>query len=397
MIRPGLVGLGVLVAAALAAAQSPTADSQRLFPMTMTWSVDLGAEPVAAPVADAARVYVALRSGQVVARSRVDGREVWSVDLATRLPIAADGALLFVAADGAIHALRVGDGAAAWSAHVGTLPAPFLVRAGWLIAGIGERTIVALRARDGQPIWLREVAAPLASAPEIEGRRVYLPLADGRLVALQIERGEPVWERRLNGTPGGVLALEDRVYVGATDNFLYCLASRTGEVLWRWRTAADVAQPPVVDERRLYFVSFDNVLRALDHRTGVQRWKRPLLARHVGGPQVVTGVVMVTLPVSKLYFYLGEDGKPAAAIGLPAPMVAAPTPVEPTPWGGRLFVVTSDTPGDAWLHALGPGDDPPLVPLTQLPGRVLRPEVLPPTRGRPAKLPALPALPPRGG
>jgi fructose-1,6-bisphosphatase I len=37
-----------------------------------------------------------------------------------------------------------------------------------------------------------------------------------------------------------VLALDARLYVGSTDNFLYCLNSRDGRIEWRWRTGADV-------------------------------------------------------------------------------------------------------------------------------------------------------------
>ena len=95
-----------------------------------------------------------------------------------------------------------------------------------------------------------------------------MPVDDGRVVALQVESGEPVWERRLGGAPNDMLALDDRLYVGSADNFFYCLDADDGEVAWRWRTGADVIGAPVADDRRVYFVSLDNVLRALDLRRG---------------------------------------------------------------------------------------------------------------------------------
>ena len=44
---------------------------------------------------------------------------------------------------------------------------------------------------------------------------------------------------------------------------------------------ADIVGAAVHDEVRVYFVSMDNVLRALDAGTGAQRWKKPLPLRPI--------------------------------------------------------------------------------------------------------------------
>jgi outer membrane protein assembly factor BamB len=80
-----------------------------------------------------------------------------------------------------------------------------------------------------------------------------------------------LWERASRRPATGILALDDRVYVGATDNFLYCLGSRRGDIAWRWRTGADIIGAPVVADDRLYFVSLDNILRSLDRHGGSQK------------------------------------------------------------------------------------------------------------------------------
>ena len=113
--------------------------------------------------------------------------------------------------------------------------------------------------------------------------RVYVPMTDGRIVALQIETGEPVWEHRLGGAPNEIQATSDFVYAGSTDNYFYALRARDGLIAWRWPTGGNVVGRPVVDNRLVYFVSFDNVLRALDKNTGNQRWKRPLAFRPTRG------------------------------------------------------------------------------------------------------------------
>ena len=68
-----------------------------------------------------------------------------------------------------------------------------------------------------------------------------MPLDDNRVVALQVETGEPLWEQRLGDKPNDMLALDDRIYVGSIDNFLYCLEADDGVIAWRWRTRMTVA------------------------------------------------------------------------------------------------------------------------------------------------------------
>ena len=41
---------------------------------------------------------------------------------------------------------------------------------------------------------------------------------------------------------------------------------------------------PIADDHRVYFVAFDNVLRALNLNSGVQQWMRPLALRPAWGP-----------------------------------------------------------------------------------------------------------------
>ena len=74
----------------------------------------------------------------------------------------------------------------------------------------------------------------------------------------------------------------------------YALDAADGRVHWRWRTGADVVGVPVVDERNIYFVSLDNVLRALSRRTGVQQWARLLPLRPTRGPLKVDPTIIVS-------------------------------------------------------------------------------------------------------
>ena len=66
-----------------------------------------------------------------------------------------------------------------------------------------------------------------------------------------------------------------------------------GRVDWRWRTGGDVIGMPVADERYVYFVSLDNVLRALNMVSGGQQWMRPLPMRPTWGPVKAGATIVV--------------------------------------------------------------------------------------------------------
>lgn len=384
----------LLLAAVTASAEPQAAVPPAILPLKATWHVDLEGEPVAALTKDEARIYVVLSSGKVSARSRADGQELWAAPLETRQPVVSDGARVYAASGDRLHALRVRDGSTAWSAALGGPAGWFVCVGGWIVAGT-DRDLVALRATDGGEVWRRALEASLGAAPEIEGERVYAALTDGRVVSLRIETGELVWTRRLPGTPGGMLALGDRVYVGASDNFLYALAPHNGAVLWRWRTAADVIGRPAADERHVYFLSLDNVLRALDRGTGAQRWRRPMGVRYLAGPLVAAGLVVVPIRLEHLYFYATETGAVAADLTLPAPMIVAPTGLDPAEKDPRLYMAIVDSAGAVQIHAFEPGGDAPLAPLGVIPGQPLWPEIPLASRPLPVQLLVLPSPPPR--
>ena len=142
---------------------------------------------------------------------------------------------------------------------------------------------------------------------------LFIPLEDGRVLSLDLNSGEHLWEQKLGGSPARILALDD-LFVGSTNNFFYCLSQKDGSVKWRWRTGADIIGPAVVDEHRVYFLSLDNVLRALDRRSGVQRWTRPMDMRAAAGPRPAGDTLLVSgvSPEIRSYRMIDGGARPAA-------------------------------------------------------------------------------------
>ena len=319
--------------------------------------------PGATPAVDGERLYVRLRAGDVTALSLETGSVVWTAPVkGTGSPVAGGG-LVFVPGDQTIEALDAASGVRRWVAPLpGRLTAPLLWRDGWVVAGVDsgrvvtvplpwrngwlladvEGRIVAMLAESAEVLWTQDLGAPIRTQPEIAGNRVYALLEDGRVIAFVLQSGATAWEARLHGRGTMILALQERVYVGSEDRYLYCLSADSGEVKWRWPTGGPVIGTAAVDRHDVYFVSLDNVLRALDRSGGSQRWKAPLPMRPSGGPYLSGRLLLVPGLSSRIPAFQSVDGSAAGSgelLAEPAsPPVFLPSPDEE---GGRLVVLST--------------------------------------------------------
>ncbi|MCA1652379.1 MAG: PQQ-binding-like beta-propeller repeat protein, partial [Acidobacteria bacterium] len=257
----------------------------------------------------------------------------------------------------------------------GTVTAPLLVRAGWVIAAT-DNQLSAYHAADGKPLWHRELA-PITVRPAVDGDVVYVSIADGRVVALDLPTGAVRWERHLGGAPAEPLALGDRVYVGAIDKHFYCLKAASGEIDWRVRVGAEVRAAAALDDERVYFASLQNVMHALDGTNGAQQWKRGFPFRPIAGPVVIGAGVTVPGSVAEIRVFDRRTGAPRGRLGLGTTLATAPAIfVESTTTGDQLALAAITGSLDAqWKLSLGvpgPPEGPALAPLTELPGEVVK-------------------------
>jgi hypothetical protein len=226
-------------------------------------------------------------------------------------------------------------------------------------------------------IWQQEFDALIHGSATVADNRVYLPMTDGRVVALHVETGERIWERRLGGAPNDILATPEFVYAGSTDNYFYAIRAHDGVVAWRWPTGADVVGRPVVDRRLVYFISFDNVLRALDKNTGNQRWKRGLPIRPTRGLVVMGDAVIVSGVSASATVFAMKDGAPLGSMGGPGELATAPHVVtgEGLP---IVLLVSRDLTKGTILRAVTRAIEPPVLPMTPLPNPTPPPVAPPP-------------------
>jgi serine/threonine-protein kinase len=319
-----------------------------------------------------------LRDGTLLAFDHETGLPAWSASRDASVPPLAIGPFLAGASGATAWALDAATGSPRWQHDLGAVVvlAPVSTDAGPLFL-TGANDAVLLASEDGQEIWRQPLGGrPTSSAAGARGR-AWVGLDDGRVLAMQTSNHTIQWTRTLPGPALVMTPLGDRLLVGSADNFLYALREKDGGIAWRWRTGGDVVGAATADARRVYFVSLDASLRAIDRRHGDLRWQRPLAARPVGGPASAGDVLVVAGVSPELRGYKTSDGGPAGAAPLPGralhgPLVAAARGSAPA----RVLIITTG----GRVLAIGLTVESRLVPLEFLPGRPLQPEVLPPIR-----------------
>lgn len=368
------------------AQQQPPGAPLGLFPAALAWDLPLNNLLQATPVFKDDRGYFPIGDNRIAAYDVRNGTLLWIAPGQPQFELAAGDELLFEIESDAIVALREDTGVEAWRfALKEPLAAPLVYRNGWLIAPATSGAVLALRASDGALIWRQELDGVVHKAPTIGDDRVYLSMADGRIVAMRIDTGESIWERRLGGAPNEILATTDFVYAGSTDDYFYALRARDGLIAWRWPTGGDVVGRAVVDHRLVYFVSFDNVLRALDRNTGNLRWKRPLPIRPTRG-LVVMGASVIASGISpSAATFAMKDGAPMGSMAGPGELATAPHVV--TGDGLPLVILVSrDLEKGTILRAVTRAIEPQVLPMTPLPNPVpppVAPEPLPADEDQP--------------
>jgi outer membrane protein assembly factor BamB len=309
-----------LLLAALAQPQAPPGPPPTS--LDARWVTAFETPAAATPGFDATTAYLPLKGvvnadgsfgpGQLVAVDLDRGTIRWRLEFTTTFTPATGGGLVFTANDEAVEARDANTGATKWRAPLpGGTAAPLYYDTGWLLASTTAGDLAAFRASDGVLVWRRQLGAPLAGPPGPALDRLFLPLADNRLVALLLVNGETVWERTFDAAITGLLALDDQLVFGTAAKRLSSVDLKRGRERWTWDLGGDLAGIPAADDKRIYFASRDNLLRAVDRKSGNLRWKADLGSRPAGGPLTLTDSLLMPLVSSQIIGFDRVTGKPS--------------------------------------------------------------------------------------
>lgn len=235
-------------------------------------------------------------------------------------------------------------------------------RHGYTIAGQGEGKLLALRTRDGKPIWEVEHDTPFETAVILLPPRGILPelavavARDGSVLAVDSRTGEEAWlgDVEADSRAPGVLA-GNKLLLTTVANKLHALDPATGETLWfvgRPTPSALTVEGhsrPTVSGNRIYVGYSDGYLEAYTLDEGVREWSRPLSfsgAEFVDAdadPVVADGRVFAASYSDGLYALAEEDGKTIWHKPLPAVISLAAFN-----GGGRELIIANSADGYVW-------------------------------------------------
>jgi outer membrane protein assembly factor BamB len=128
----------------------------------------------------------------------------------------------------------------------------------------------------------------------------------------------------LIGHVTALVGLDDQLIFGTSNKYIHSAELRTGRERWKRRLGGDGAGLPFADEARIYFASRDNVLWAVDRKSGNLKWKAMLPSRPGGGPLRLTDLVIVPLVSSEISAFEPKTGKPLAPIKYAGELGAQP-------------------------------------------------------------------------
>jgi outer membrane protein assembly factor BamB len=200
----------------------------------------------------------------------------------------------------------------------------------FVTTGYGE--VLALDAATGKQIWRKALSGPSHGAPTVADDRVFAITVDNQLQVLAADDGRVLWTHSGLPEPASLLgaasaAVEgDVVVVPYSSGELFGLRIENGRVLWSDNLAtaqplgalnsiADVRGQPVIDRDRVFAVSNNGLMVAIDLRTGDRVWEQDIGSTHA--PWAAGDFIYVIANDLTLVCLRRQDGKVAWVRDLP--------------------------------------------------------------------------------
>jgi outer membrane protein assembly factor BamB len=215
------------------------------------------------PAVGDGRVYFEANDNNVYAVSAANGQLKWKFvrpdgSLGYSSPVY-DGGALYVAGESAVYRMDGADGKEAWHAFVGgkSLSTPALSE-DTLFVGGDDCGLTALSRADGKMLWSfkGKPESDWFGPPLVARSRVYVTTYAGHAYAVDAATGKQRWDYRLPGSALATPALDAKrnvLYVTSSTTHdaptLTALDARSGKRLWDYALGSADGSPVVVGDR----------------------------------------------------------------------------------------------------------------------------------------------------
>jgi len=251
----------------------------------------------------------------------------------TAPPVAADGKVFVMDADGRVAAMDAASGSQVW--RTATNPGDnkrdklgfgggMAYADGKLYVSSGYREVMQMDARTGAVGWRTKTSEAIHGAPTVSGGRVFVVSLDNTLLTFDAATGAASWNYQALAESARILSASSPAVSGDTvvaafgSGELVALRASNGNDLWNEalsrasRTSAlseirDIPGRPVIYQGDVFAVSHSGVFAATDLRTGQARWSLPVVG--VTAPYPAGDVVYVVSKTGEVICASRESGQ----------------------------------------------------------------------------------------
>ncbi|PPR25540.1 MAG: Outer membrane protein assembly factor BamB [Alphaproteobacteria bacterium MarineAlpha10_Bin3] len=161
----------------------------------------------------------------------------------------------------------------------------------------------------------------LLATPIIVNGLAFVMDVESQISALNVANGEIVWTYDLKvpddddeAFGGGLAYADGKLFVSTGFADVIALDIESGKEIWRKRLSGPMRAAPTVDDRRVFVITVDNQIFALNALTGEKLWSHAGIAEVAGllgaaSPAVGGGVVIVPYSSGEIFALKVENGR----------------------------------------------------------------------------------------
>ncbi len=162
----------------------------------------------------------------------------------------------------------------------------------------------------------------LLAPPVVQKNLIYTVDAYGLVRARETRTGKKVWDQSLKSLisgegflGGGISVDQGRVFVSFSSADVVALNADDGTVLWKTNVLHPIRSAPTVKDGRLYVITKNNKIMALNTLTGEKIWQKEGSVESCcllggGAPAVDRRIVIAPYSSGEIYAMKGENGHP---------------------------------------------------------------------------------------
>ena len=175
--------------------------------------------------------------------------------------------------------------------------------------GTEKGTIFSLDKKNGNIIWNFSTGGAIRTIPVLWRNQIIVGSDDHKLhflnnsgaLLFDFETGDKI--------RGGLLVDGANLYFGSYDHIFYGFDLQKRKISWKMKTGGKIHSYPVSDEKRVYFISMNNVLYCLEKKTGTTRWWKSISSRSFYRPELFGDCLVVSNLSSHLLGFEVKTGK----------------------------------------------------------------------------------------